>query len=375
MNLRIAVALASAASLPLAILTSFAVMSFLRRRGIRICFSKCMVTEDLEVGQTIARVANRPEKKSTEQTPPPVKEDESITKLPRRFSWTEVEAATENFTSAVIGKGGFSTVYLARLDDSSQAAVKIHHSRVFRVELDVLLRVRNPLIVRLIGYCDEREEQGALVFEYTPNGSLHEKLHATDYSADALPWARRTSIAHQLAQAVDYLHEGCKLQIVHGDIKTANVLLDENINPKLCDFGCARMGFSAVVRPRAPIIVSPGYVDPHYIRTGVVSTKSDVYSFGVLLLELITGLAAFDSETEKLLAAVAGPFLREVTSVGVKEIIDPRLGGNYDAEEAMAMASLSALCLVDNPSLRPSMADIVRILREMVLSPSALGIH
>lgn len=294
----------------------------------------------------------------------------------RRFGWEEIEKLTTNFSSSVIGQGGYSTVYLARFADSSLGALKIHSnsewlSRVFKQELQVLMEVRHENIVKFIGYCDEREE-GVLVFEYAPKGSLHDKLHNQSESEKLhLAWNRRMSIAFQLAQAIEYLHDSCNLQIIHGDVKASNVLLDDQLNCKLCDFGFAKMGFSSTVLPSStnPVMGSPGYVDPHYMRTGIISKKNDVYSFGVLVLELITGIEAFCEERQRLLTSIAGPILMDATKV--KEMVDSRLAGDFDAEEAIAMASIAALCLRDQPSLRPSMAEILRTMREKISSVSS----
>ncbi|XP_073002197.1 salt tolerance receptor-like cytoplasmic kinase 1 [Typha latifolia] len=298
----------------------------------------------------------------------------------RQFGWSEIESLTSGFTSAVIGEGGFSTVYLARLPgspSSSLAAVKLHRSserlhRVFRQELDVLLRVRHPNIVRLLGFCDEREE-GVLVLEFVPKGNLYDKLH--DGGRVVIPWARRILIALQLAKALEYLHEMLDLQVIHGDVKASNVLLDERMDAKLCDFGSARMGFSAAVQPRSAqaMLGSPGYMDPHYIRSGMVTKKNDVYSFGVLLLELITGVEAFCSEKGQLLTAVLRPRLRE-SAVDVDGLVDPKLGGLFQRAEAEAMAEMAATCIRENPSLRPSMPEVVRVMREKLSSSiSAVG--
>ncbi|KAL6642828.1 hypothetical protein ACP70R_021009 [Stipagrostis hirtigluma subsp. patula] len=288
----------------------------------------------------------------------------------RPLSWTQVEAMTGGFTSAVVGEGGFSTVYLARLS-GALAAVKVHRSserlhRVFRQELDTLLRVRHPHIVRLLGFCDQQEE-GVLVLEFAANGNLHERLHGGGKAAAAMPWARRVSVALQVARALEYLHDQCEPQVVHGDVKASNVLLDASMSAKLCDFGSARMGFSAAVRPRSSahtMLGSPGYVDPHYIRSGVVTKKSDVYSFGVLLLELLTGMEAFCAEEGRLLTAVLAPRLRGNNPCDARGLVDERLGTAYDAAEADAVAALAAACVGENPSLRPSMADVVRTLEQ-----------
>ncbi|WVZ55143.1 hypothetical protein U9M48_005843 [Paspalum notatum var. saurae] len=296
----------------------------------------------------------------------------------RQLSWAQVEAMTGGFTSAVVGEGGFSTVYLARLA-GSLAAVKVHRSserlhRAFRQELDALLRVRHPHIVRLLAFCDQRDE-GVLVLEFAPNGNLHDQLHGGVKASPTMPWARRVSVALQVARALEYLHDRCEPQVVHGDVKASNVLLDAAMGARLCDFGSARAGFSAAVRgggsprarprpsARAVLAGSPGYVDPHYLRSGVVTKKSDVYSFGVLLLELLTGVQAFCDG--RLLTAAVTSRIGGGAAAGpcdVGRLVDRRLGVRYDADEAAAVVALAAACVGDNPSLRPSMADVVRAL-------------
>lgn len=209
-----------------------------------------------------------------------------------------------------------------------------------------------------------------LVLEFAANGNLHERLHGGGKAAGTMPWARRVSVALQVARALEYLHDQCEPQVVHGDVKASNVLLDASMAAKLCDFGSARMGFSAAVRPRSSahtMLGSPGYVDPHYIRSGVVTKKSDVYSFGVLLLELLTGMEAFCPEEGRLLTAVLAPRLRAgagAPTCDARGLVDERLGTAYDAAEAAAVAALAAACVGENPSLRPSMADVVRTLEQ-----------
>ncbi|KAF3322435.1 receptor-like protein kinase [Carex littledalei] len=294
----------------------------------------------------------------------------------RRFGWTEVESITGGFNSAVIGEGGFSTVYLARFS-RCLGAVKLSRSserlqRLFKQELDVLRTVNHPHIVRLLGFCDERDE-GVLIMEFVPNGNLHEKLHGTRCNQSILSWSQRMLIAFQLAKALEYLHELCDPQIIHGDIKASNILLDGNMHAKLCDFGSARVGFSATVQPQTrsnrvnQIMGSPGYVDPHFLRSGMITKKSDVYSFGVLLLELITGLEAFCTKTEKRLTVLLAPQLSE-REKGLGELVDQKLGGIYDAKEGADMVELAMSCVGENPSLRPSMTEVVRIIREKAIA-------
>jgi serine/threonine protein kinase len=167
-----------------------------------------------------------------------------------------------------------------------------------------------------------------LVFEYVSNGTLQDKLHGAGREiressrSTVLSWRKRMAIAYQLAQALEYLHEKCPLQIVHGDIKPSNILLDEQLNCKLCDFGFAKMGFSSTVMSsnnrKQVMMGSPGYTDPHYLRTGIASKKNDVYSYGVIILELVTGMEAFCEERGQgqLLTSMIGPILKSIIASG-----------------------------------------------------------
>ncbi|TYJ22417.1 hypothetical protein E1A91_A08G124700v1 [Gossypium mustelinum] len=281
----------------------------------------------------------------------------------RKFRWEEIKAATKDF-SRVIGQGGFSNVYLANLSGSSHGAVKIHAAsdllnQVFKQELDILLRLHHDNIVKLLGYCDDLEK-------------LHER------EKEVLSWKTRTSIAFQLAQAIEYLHEKCTLHIVHGDIKPSNVLLDQYFNCKLCDFGSAKMGFSSTVVPpscsrtKQVMVGSPGYTDPHYWRTGLTSKKNDVYGLGVIILELVTGMKAFCPEKGQLLTSIVAPNLRDLSEHGAEEkvaqLVDPRLAGEFDLEEARCLLSIAALCLHQSLTVRPSVSQIIEMIKEKITS-------
>ncbi|XP_066317624.1 salt tolerance receptor-like cytoplasmic kinase 1 [Miscanthus floridulus] len=314
------------------------------------------------------------------------KEAQQQQQAPRRLAWREVEALTGGFDeAAVVGRGGSSTVYLARLLDGSPVAIKVHRwcggerrLRAFRQELDLLRRLRHPNIVALLAYSDDHEEEGALVLEYLAGGTLADALHgATAGSAPLLSWPQRMRILHDVACALEHLHDGggggTSTAVVHGDVSASNVLLDgAGRGARLCDLGSACEGFSAAVAPaRAAVAVgSPGYADPFFLRTGIVSSKSDVYGFGVLLLEAVTGLPAAGSG-ENLTARI----LPRVRARGVAGLVDDRLigDGGYDEEEADDVARLAVECVAAQPGLRPSMAQVRAAIAEKAARSIAMA--
>eukprot|EP01018_Ginkgo_biloba_P005770 Gb_14982 [translate_table: standard] len=279
----------------------------------------------------------------------------------KKLSWKELEKSTNNFTS-VIGEGGFSKVYLAHFPDETVGAVKVEKKKdrsgqTFKQELSVLLSARHVHLTRQ-HWCLNTCLTAACT-----------RLHFDEHCNRRLPWQSRMTIAFQVAAAIEYLHEVCKPPIVHSDIKSANVLLDEKFNAKLCDFGFSKAGFSSASVFHSTVKGLLGYLDPHYCKSGVLSKKSDIYSFGVLLLELVTGKRPFSMEQEDLLTAFALPYLKDRRRI--PELVDGRLNGYFHSKEAETMVGISALCIQEEANMRPSMTEILRIMRE-VLSPLSI---
>ena len=220
------------------------------------------------------------------------------------------------------------------------------------------------------------EEGGALVLEYVAGGTLADRLHGG--ATAPLSWPQRMRIVHDVACALEHLHDASAgaPPVVHGDVSASNVLLDaRGLGARLCDLGSACEGFSAAVAPTRAAVGSPGYADPFFLRTGIVSKKSDVYSFGVLLLEAVTGMPAAGAPGSENLAA---RILPRVRAQGVAGLVDGRLGEGYDEEEAGDVARIAVECLAAQPGLRPAMGQVRAAIAEKAarsIAKADLGDH
>ncbi|CAH8255335.1 unnamed protein product [Arabidopsis lyrata] len=221
----------------------------------------------------------------------------------KRFTYSEVMIMTNNF-QRVLGKGGFGIVYHGFVNGTEQVAVKIlsHSSsqgyKQFKAEVELLLRVHHKNLVGLVGYCDEGENM-ALIYEYMANGDLKEHMSGTRNHFIS-NWGTRLKIVVESAQGLEYLHNGCKPPMVHRDVKTTNILLNEQFDAKLADFGLSRsFPIEGETHVSTAVAGTPGYLDPEYYRTNWLTEKSDVYSFGVVLLEIITNQPVIDQRREK----------------------------------------------------------------------------
>ncbi|XP_059071619.1 probable LRR receptor-like serine/threonine-protein kinase At5g48740 [Cryptomeria japonica] len=294
----------------------------------------------------------------------------------RAFTLEEMMTSTENF-SYKIGQGGFGSVFWGKLQSGKQIAVKVlslfskQGVLEFLNEIDLLSRVHHKNLVSLLGYCNESREL-MLVYEYMFGGSLKDHLYGNSGGQyPNLDWKTRLDIALDAAQGLEYLHVSCTPKIIHRDIKTANILLDENLNGKLADFGLSRVTsdgedshVSTAVKGTA------GYLDPEYFKTEVLTDKSDVYSFGVVLLEIICGRAPIDaklSTNEINLVRWVIPFV-EIAEYSEKfsEIVDKRLVDNYSIKSIAHVAKLAIRCVADNPSSRPSASEVLAEMKAAV---------
>lgn len=288
------------------------------------------------------------------------------------FTFDELKTITGNFRQDyLLGRGGFGSVYKGIISaelreglEIVQVAVKVHDGdnsyqghREWLAEVIFLGELSHPNLVKLVGYCCENEHR-VLIYEYMPRGSVENNLFSRVLLP--LPWFIRMKIAFGAAKGLAFLHEAEK-PVIYRDFKTSNILLDQEYNAKLSDFGLAKdgpAGDKSHVSTR--IMGTYGYAAPEYIMTGHLSSRSDVYSFGVVLLELLTGRKSLDKSRpvrEQTLADWALPLLTQKKKV--LGLVDPRLNGDYPAKGVHKAAMLTYHCLNRNPKARPLMRDIV----------------
>ncbi|KAJ4717965.1 protein kinase family protein [Melia azedarach] len=283
------------------------------------------------------------------------KTDSSLELKSRRFSYSDVMRITNNF-ERVIGEGGFGTVYHGCLDDTQVAVKMLSPSSVqgykqFKAEVELLMRVHHKNLTSLVGYCDEHTNMG-LIYEYMASGNLQDHLFEDD--ADLLSLEGRLRIATEAAQGLDYLHRGCKPPIVHRDVKSTNILLNENFQAKLADFGLSRV-FPVEGRTHVSTIIAgtPGYLDPEYYISNRLTEKSDVYSFGVVLLEIITSKPAIEKSAEKTHISEWVSF--KLAKADIRNIVDRRLQGDFDINSVWKAVEIAMACVSPTSAKRPTM--------------------
>ncbi|XP_071735385.1 receptor-like cytosolic serine/threonine-protein kinase RBK1 [Rutidosis leptorrhynchoides] len=283
----------------------------------------------------------------------------------RNFTLDELAVATDNFNpDNLVGRGGHAEVYKGCLSDGQIVAVKRitkkekkDEDRVgdFLSELGIIAHINHPNAARLIGFSSDTDLH--LVLQFAPHGSLATILHNSE---EILEWGLRFKIALGIAEGLQYLHCECHRRIIHRDITASNILLMEDHQPQISDFGLAKwLPEKWVHHIVSPIEGTFGYMAPEYFMHGVVHEKIDVFSFGVLLLELITGRRAVDSSRQSLVIW-AKPLL-EISNI--KELVDPRLQDNYDIVELKYAMSAASACIHHLPNLRPPMKRVIQILK------------
>ncbi|CAI9292584.1 unnamed protein product [Lactuca saligna] len=284
------------------------------------------------------------------------------------YNFRDLAHATENFNpDLLVGKGGFGRVYKGHLEGKDQdVAVKqldmigVQGNSEFLAEVLTLSRVRHPNLVNLIGYC-ANGHQRLLVYEYMTNGSLEEHIFDLDDNKTPFDWHTRMMLAKGVAKGLEYLHNDADPPIIYRDLKSSNILLDDDMNPKLSDFGLAKFGpKEGEDHISTRVMGTYGHSSPEYAMTGELTTKSDVYSFGVVFLELISGRKVIDHRRpseEKNLITWAQPLFKDQSKHPM--VADPLLNGDYPIKCLHQAIAIAAMCLQEEPNTRPYMSDVV----------------
>ncbi|KAJ9692169.1 hypothetical protein PVL29_011308 [Vitis rotundifolia] len=297
----------------------------------------------------------------------PNEDDKTFEPKNQHLTYFEVERITDNFEKE-LGRGASAIVYHGHLSNGTEVAVKklspssILGSKQFKTEAQLLTRVHHKNLVSLIGYCDEGSNM-VLIYEYMAKGNV--KAYLSGKTEVVLSWEQRLRIAIDAAQALEYLHNGCNPPIIHRDVKTENILLNEKLQAKVADFGWSKSmpaeGGSYVF---TAIVGTPGYLDPEYHRSSVPNEKTDVYSFGIVLLELISGRPAIIKITKENLCNITN-WVRPIIAKGdIRMIVDPRLKGEFETNSARRTIETAMSCVSFSSTERPTMSDIVVELRE-----------
>ncbi|KAL0010448.1 hypothetical protein SO802_005556 [Lithocarpus litseifolius] len=286
------------------------------------------------------------------------------------FSSEELAIATNGFSHTnLLGQGGFGYVHKGVLPNGKVVAVKQlkagsgQGEREFRAEVEVIGRVHHKHLVSLVGFCISGAQR-MLVYEFVSNYTLDFHLHGK--GRPTMNWPTRMKIALGSARGLAYLHEDCQPKIIHRDIKAANILIDNNFDAKVADFGLAKISLETDTHVSTRVMGTFGYLAPEYAASGKLTDKSDVFSFGVVLLELITGRHPIDktnSFTEDSMVEWARPLLSQALENGhFDAVVDRRLQNDYNSGEMVRMVACAAACVRHSSRRRPRMSQIVRAL-------------
>ncbi|KAJ9670599.1 hypothetical protein PVL29_026881 [Vitis rotundifolia] len=334
-------------------------------------FMKCRKANSVETREcSVLLYGGRPFCRTNDRTA-----DTSVCSLSLglKLPFSEILHATNNFNpKVIIGEGGFGKVYRGTLRDGKKVAVKRRQPGQgqglyeFQTEIIVLSKIRHRHLVSLIGYCDERHEM-ILVYEFMENGTLQDLLYdssedcSTSSPRSELSWEQRLEICIASAMGLDYLHRGAR--IIHRDVKSTNILLDENYVAKVADFGLSKSGDGDQTHISTDVKGSFGYLDPEYFRCMQLTYKSDVYSFGVVLLEVLCSRPAIKRSVPREEMNLAEWAISWQKKGQLEKIVDPFLVGKINPNSLRKFGETAEKCLRDSGADRPTMREVERDLR------------
>ncbi|XP_039682988.1 cysteine-rich receptor-like protein kinase 25 [Medicago truncatula] len=344
------------------------------KEGGRVVFPSCNIRYELYPFYRSINTTSSP----NELVPPPGNPsplldnavgEESATLEPLQFDWVVIEAATNNFsTDNYIGKGGFGEVYKGILVDGREVAIKrlskSSNQGVEEYKNEVLLiaKLQHRNLVAFIGFCLEEQEK-ILIYEFVPNKSLDFFLFDSQ-KQKLLTWGERFNIIGGIVRGILYLHDHSRLKVIHRDLKPSNILLDENMIPKISDFGLARIvEISQDEGNTNRIAGTYGYMSPEYAMLGQFSEKSDIYSFGVMLLEIIAGKKNKSPFTPHHVAYdLLNHVWRQWMDQTPLSILDPNIKKDYSTNEVIKCIQIGLLCVQNDPNARPSIVTVASYL-------------
>ncbi|KAF3455469.1 hypothetical protein FNV43_RR00098 [Rhamnella rubrinervis] len=292
------------------------------------------------------------------------------------FDIRTLVTATDNFSATnMLGQGGFGSVYKGKLANEQEIAVKRLSKRSaqgmheFKSEVTVIVKLQHRNLVRLLGCCIHEEEK-MLIYEYLPNKSLDDFIFDSTRRAH-LDWSKRFEIVNGIARGILYLHQDSRLKIIHRDLKASNVLLDASKNPKISDFGMAKLFVEDQIQANTNGVVGTyGYMAPEYAMQGLYSTKSEVFCFGVLLLEIISSRKNTECINGSQFPNLIGHVWELWNDGRVLDIVDPAQCQPFSTDEVSRCINIGLLCVQEAATERPTMSDVIFMLaNETTLPP------
>ncbi|KAK7859178.1 wall-associated receptor kinase 5 [Quercus suber] len=290
----------------------------------------------------------------------------------RIYRAEELEKATNSYNeSRILGHGGYGTVYRGILPNNKVIAIKKskigsqHQVEQFINEITILTQIIHRNVVKLLGCCLETEVP-LLVYEFITNGTLSDHIHDKGRSF-LLSWEKRLKIAVETAGALAYLHSATSVPIIHRDVKTANILLDDNFTAKVSDFGASRLIPLDQTELNTLVQGTFGYIDPEYFYTSQLTEKSDVYSFGVVLAELLTGRMAFSFDMPESDRILANCFVSAIKDDRLFQILEDHIVNEGNIKLLKEVANIAKSCLSVRGEDRPSMKEVAMELEGLVI--------